>query len=87
VSDGEQTWCKKRQDVSDFASAGLKAKDARKHQQTDELWDFVMCMFDGARNQQPMDLVLLAPNRVGAVAVVAHLLRLSSRCSIPNMGV
>ena len=34
-----------------------------------------------------LDLVLLAPSRVGAVAVVAHLLRLSSPCSIPNMGV
>ena len=34
-----------------------------------------------------LDVVLLAPSRVGAVAVVAHLLRLSSPCSIPNMGV
>jgi len=33
----------------------LKAKDARKHQQSEELWDFVMRMFDGARNQHRME--------------------------------
>jgi len=34
-----------------------------------------------------LDVVLLAPSRVGAVAVVARLLRLRPPCSIPNMGV